>query len=449
MNHKLVYGASLGLVVGIVSMLFSAQKIEFSDASLKKLAKDAYVWAYPLVVMERSKQLFTQEGKTSVNRFRRFENIVTPSFTEVVTPNVDTLYSIAWLDLEKEPLVLSVPNTDDRYYVIQFVDAYTNVFKNIGKRTTGTKQGTYLIVGPDWQGKTPEGMTRIASPTNLAWLITRVLVNGREEVAQVRGILSKITLAPLSGKCVSQFSTKPAGTPQEVNKAGITFFDELGKALINNPPPAAQKGFVELFKLVGVGPGKMPSKELQDEKLKAILSQAVIEGEKEIDEKIATFSTQVKNGWYYDLKTGIYGDDYLFRAAIAKQGFGANVAQESLYPMAYVDATGKTLSGVHSYTIHFDKLPPVDAFWSLTIYDVKTRGLVPNTLKRYALSDRSKMSFNKDGSLDIVVQRTKPEKESNWLPAPQGEFYLVLRQYMPQKAILDDTYEYPLIKRAE
>ncbi len=238
MNHKLVYGASLGLVVGIVSMLFSAQKIEFSDASLKKLAKDAYVWAYPLVVMERSKQLFTQEGKTSVNRFRRFENIVTPSFTEVVTPNVDTLYSIAWLDLEKEPLVLSVPNTDDRYYVIQFVDAYTNVFKNIGKRTTGTKQGTYLIVGPDWQGKTPEGMTRIASPTNLAWLITRVLVNGREEVAQVRGILSKITLAPLSGKCVSQFSTKPAGAPQEVSKAGITFFDELGEALTNNPPPA-------------------------------------------------------------------------------------------------------------------------------------------------------------------------------------------------------------------
>ncbi len=427
-----------------MSMLFAAQKIEFSDADLKKLAKDAYVWAYPLVVMERSKQLFTQEGQTSLNRFKRFEKLMTPSFTEVVTPNVDTLYSIAWLDLA-EPQVLSVPNTEDRYYVIQFIDAYTNVFKNIGKRTTGTKQGTYLIVGPNWNGKVPDGMSLIQSPTNMVWLITRVLVN--KDALLVRDILSKITLAPLSGTCVNRYSIKPAGSPQGVDKAGIRFFDELGAALIHNPPPAEQKGLVELFQRVGVGAGKAPSKELQDEKLRAILTQAVVEGEKEIDDRVASLGNQDKSSWSYNLKTGNYGDDYLLRAAIAKQGLGANVPEESLYPMAHVDSSGKKLSGEHAYTIHFDTLPPVDGFWSLTLYDSTTRLLVPNAISRYALSDRSNMQYNEDGSLDISVQHTRPAKDANWLPTPKGEFYLVLRQYMPKKAILEGTYEYPLIKR--
>ncbi len=446
MNNKFLFFTSLGCVLGIVGMLLAAQKIVSNDADLKNLAKNAYIWGYPLVAMQRSKQVFTKEGQTPVNQFKRYTELITPSFTEVVTPNVDTLYAMAWLDLA-EPQVLSVPDVQDRYYVVQFLDAYTNVIKNIGKRTTGTKPGTYLIVGPSWSGITPQGMTLITSPTNLVWLVTRILV--KNDAPAVRDILSKITLAPFSGTCVTHYSAAPKGTLQELHKAGIRFFDELSAVLAEQPPPATQKGLVELFSSIGVGPGKQPSNEVQDAKLRTILEQAVVEGEQEIDAKITALAKEGKNGWSYNLKTGNYGDDYLLRAAMAKQGFGANVPQESLYPLSYIDSTGQTLSGKHNYVIHFDTLPPVDGFWSVTVYDKKTRLLSPNALNRYALSDRSSMDYNKDGSLDIFIQHSRPEKESNWLPVPEGEFYLVLRQYMPKQAILDNTYEYPLIKRVE
>lgn len=435
------------LVIGIMSMIFAAQKIECTDEALKKLAKDAYIWGYPLVVMERSKQTFTKEGATPLNTFKRFDHLITPSFTDVVTPNVDTLYAVAWLNLEKEPLVLSVPDTNDRYYVIQFLDAYTNVITNVGKRATGTKPGTYLITGPAWQGTSPDGMTRIPSPTNLVWLICRVLVSGPEDLAVAQGILSKINLSPLSGASETRYSHKPAGAPQDVQTAGLRFFDELSTALAHNPPPAPQRGLVELFTQFKIAPGSLPSKDLKDEKLRAILTQALTEGEKEIDAKLAQAPQKTKNGWIYDLHTGAYKDDYLFRAAIAKQGLGANVAEEALYPVAFVDSTGQPLTGEHDYVVHFKKTPPVDAFWSLTIYDGSTRLLVPNKLNRYALSDRSNMTYNKDGSLDIFVQHAPPTELTNWLPAPKGAFYMVLRLYMPQKAILTDRYEYPTIKR--
>ncbi len=384
MSQKSRIVVCLGAFLGIVSMLLAAQKIEFSDEALKKLAKDAYIWGYPLVVMQRSKQTFTKEGATPLNRFERFTELVTPSFSKVVTPNVDTLYATAWLDL-KEPLVLSVPDTKGKYYVIQFLDAYTNVIKNIGKRTTGTKQGTYLIVGPNWKGATPEGMTLIQAPTNLVWLIARVLV--QDDLPVVRDILSKIRLSPLSGTCNTHYSATPKGAPQQVATAGIGFFDELSAALKDNPPPAQQKGLVELFQRLGIGQDKEPSKELQDQKLRVLLEQAVAAGEKEIDQAIAA---QDKKGWSYNLTTGTYGDNYLLRAAVAKQGLGANVPQEALYPMVFTDSAGQPLSGEHTYAIHFDTAPPVDAFWSLTLYDANTRLLVPNVLNRYSLSDRSK-----------------------------------------------------------
>ena len=206
---------------------------------------------------------------------------------------------------------------------------------------------------------------------------------------------------------------------------------------------------VEKFETLGIGTGKVPSKEIQDPQARAALENAIKEGEKAINAKIETLGAEGQHSWAYNLKYGNYGNDYLLRAAIGKQGLGANVPEESLYPMAHNDSSGEKLSGANSYVIHFDKdqFPPVDAFWSITIYDSVTRLLVPNEINRYAISDRSKAEYNEDGSLDIFIQRDKPDKETNWLPAPEGNFYLVLRLYNPQKTILDNKYEYPKIEK--
>ena len=427
---------ALGIATFYVLRMWSADSLE----------KKAYIWGYPIVVMERSRDLFTKEGGTPINTFKRFDNLVTPEFTEVVTPNVDTLYSIAWLDLDK-PLILSVPDTADRYYVIQFLDAYTNAFKNIGKRTTGTKAGTYLIVPPGWDGEVPENMTVIQAPTTMLWLITRVLVKDEADVPQARKILNAITLKPLDGSTEKRFSSVPAGAPQDIAKAGIGFFDELSAALSRNTIFESEQALIESFKAIGVGPGMTPSKDITDEKQRKNLTQAIVDAEKDMDKKIANFGETYNTSWVVNFDLGRYGTDYLLRAAIGKQGFGANIPEESVYSLAYVDVDGNPLSGANNYVIHFSEMPPVDAFWSLTMYDGTTKLLVPNESKRYSISDRSEVKYNDDGSLDISVQHDKPEDATNWLPAPKGGFYLALRMYMPTKAILDGTYEYPVIKK--
>ncbi len=438
------------LSLGVICLTMLAVHLLFEKLSKQRIAKEAYIWGYPLVVMERSKQLFTKKGGTPLNRFKRFDNLVTPDFTEVVTPNVDTLYSMAWLDLEKKPVVLKVPDTKDRYYVVQFLDAYTNAFKNVGKRATGTKEGTYLIAGPSWQETAPVGMKVIKAPTNMVWLVTRVLLKGDEDLSAARDILGKITLEPLSGPFVPRFSKDPAGSPQDVDKAGIAFFDELSTALEANKPPSSQSELLEGYEEYGVGPGKRPSEEVQQKKIRNLLTKAASLGEKEIDEKVVTLGSEGKNGWSYNLKAGAYGDDYITRAAYTKIGLGANVPQESMYAITHTDSDEKALSGTKRYVIHFkkDQIPPVDAFWSLTIYDSKTRLLAANPINRYSISDRSPdLKYNTDGSLDIYVEHSEPVQKSNWLPAPAGKFYLALRMYMPRREILADEYEYPDVKR--
>lgn len=470
--------ATLAFVLGISAATVLTINHFVSKSAQKQLAKDAYIWGYPLVAMQLSKQLFTKKGGTPVNSFKRYDDILTPSFTEVVTPNVDTLYSVAWLDLKDEPLVLKVPSVGDRYYVVQFLDAYTHAFKNVGKRATGTKEGTYLIVGPDWDGEVPAGMNKIKAPTNMVWLISRVLVNGESDLEAAREILNKITLEPLSGKFVPRFSEDPYVSPLEIETAGSYFYDLLGTALKDNPPPADQNELLKRFETLGVGADKIPALDMisklvanikaltmakkgtddrtaaettvkESKKLQEIFTQASALAEQEIDNKIASLGTESKHGWSYNLKMGTYGDDYLLRAAVAKTGLGANVPAEAMYALAYTDSAGDPLSGARHYMIHFnkDQLPPVDAFWSLTIYDGKTRLLVSNPINRYSISDRSKqVQYNKDGSLDIYVQHEKPAKASNWLPAPKGDFYLALRMYMPQEPILTNMYDYPLVK---
>ena len=440
------------------------------------IATLAYIWGYPLVSMERSFNWFTNPmvptgpSHGSANALNCNRELITPNDTDVVSPNADTLYCIAWMDLSKGPLVLKVPAITDRYYTFQFLDAYTNVYSYVGTRATGSSGGTYLITAPDWKGEVPNGMTEIWSPTNLAWIIQRTLLKGTSDIDNVHAIQDQMHLAPLSevsqGNASEQGSTTvgtnaswtlyPASfvqaeqqqnpvspKPSFIPTTGIKIYDEIGTAMTDNPLNPPDPALVTKFSSIGIGPGMTPSTQANDTVKKA-LKMGIQEGEKLISTQVPNLG-QVVNGWRI-MNAGEYGTDYLVRAAVTKLGIGANMGQEALYPPAFTDIEGKQLNGSNKYTIHFNpgQLPPVDAFWSITMYN-NASYFVENPLNRYLIGQYTdSLKNNTDGSLDVYIQHDSPgpDKESNWLPstAPNNDFKLILRLYLPQESILNGTW---------
>ncbi len=409
--------------------------------------------------MQRSFDYFTSPhtqakgvlGSGPANDIHFARDLVNATFKDVVSPNADTLYGIAWLDLRKEPVVLKVPPISDRYYTFEFLDAYTNDYAYVGTRATGSTGGTYLIAGPDWNGQVPDGMTKIWTPNNLAWILQRTLVKGPQDVANVQAIQDKTSLTPLSAyqgntttAAAASVNASTSGVPIAPQPAlipstGIKIYDEIGKAMTGNPLNPPDPALVGKLAVIGVGPGKVPSNEANDT-IKAALQTGITEGERLIDAKVANLGEKV-NGWLVNAAPGVYGTDYLFRAAVTKLGFGANIGQEALYPATFTDIQGQPLTGSNNYTIHFDQgqTPPVNAFWSITMYNNKSL-FVDNPINRYAIGMFTEgLKNNTDGSLDLYVQNKNPgpERESNWLPAPEGSFNLILRMYLPAEQALD------------
>jgi hypothetical protein len=438
------------------------------------IATLAYIWGYPLVIEKRFFEFSTNPnvpaGQTRgpVNSFIHARDLINASFTDVVRPNADTLYSAAYLDLKKEPIVIQVPPIPDRYYVLQFMDAYTNNFFYIGTRTNVTSGGSYLITGPNWNGTVSTGMTQIKSRTNLAIILGRTLVNGPQDVSDVRALQDKFILSPLSFFEGVTRSDNPVATtrtasitnatkeelpmspqPSFIPKTGIKIYDEIGKDMANNPPYQYGADVIAKFKSIGIGPGLTPSsEEAANATIKQALQKGIEQGERLIDEKVRNLGTIV-NGWSINLdQVGDYGTDYLLRAAVAKTGLGANSPQEALYPMVSVDDRGEQLTGSRNYVIHFDKdkIPPGDWFWSISMYNSKDY-FVDNPINRYAIGDRTPgLKYNTDGSLDIYIQHDNPgkDRESNWLPAPTDDkFSLALRLYIPQEVIFKGQYQFP------
>ena len=433
------------------------------------IATLAYIWGYPLITMERSFDYFTNPntppviGQGPANQIYCARELINASFTDVVSPNSDTLYCQSWIDLTNEPLVLNVPPISDRYYTFEFLDAYTNVYDYIGTRASGSSGGTYIIAGPDWTGEVPKEMTKIWSTTNTVWINTRILVKGDADLPNVHEIQDKISITPLSvysgNKTLSSSSDvqqtnvsnivpiKPQ--PATIPTTGIELFDELGKAMIGNPlnPPDP----ILVNKLKSIGIGKTPSAEANDT-IKSALEIGISKGDKLIKSKINTLGTTV-NGWSYNLQTGIYGNDYLNRAAVTEIGFGANVPQEAIYLVALTDIEGIPYNGTNNYVIHFEpeQTPPVDAFWSVTMYNME-KYFIDNPINRYSVGEYTDgLKYNPDGSLDIYIQNQNPgpDKESNWLPSPADNFYMLLRMYLPTDQVLSGTWTPPPVKMVE
>ncbi len=430
--------------------------------SLQDRAVEAYIFGYPLVLMDVTRNVMTATPRPSemsapINQFGHKRAFPDPTNTTVVSPNADTLYSFAWLDLSKEPVLLTVPDTDERYYLIQLLDAWTNVFDSIGKRTTGTKDGVFAIVGPNWKGTLPADVTEIHAPTNTVWLIGRTQTNGVSDYEAVHAIQNEYKLTPLSAWGVDpalaagdapfdqSIDTKTPPVDQVAAMDGVTFFTRLANVLKNNSPAAADAAEVTDLKELGLIPGEaFAATALKPETLSA-LQAAVALANTKMSGEIQNLSTKLaSNEWSIDYNLGDYGTDYLRRATVARVGLGANLAKDALYPMTRIDGLGQPLTGEKKYVMHFEKnqLPPVRAFWSLTMYDDR-QFFVENPIHRYAIGDRDELRFNEGGSLDIYIQHDSPgaEKESNWLPAPKGPFNLIMRLYWPKLEALNQTWQ--------
>jgi hypothetical protein len=441
----------------LIFMLSFSRVFALSQEETAKIAEKAYVYAYPLVLMSLTKEIMTNVEQIDdsinhapVNQFTHARSFPNPSNKDVIRLNLDTLYSTAWLDLKKEPIILSIPDSDNKYYLIPLLDIWTDIFSSIGKRTTGTKAGNFAIVAPHWQGKLPKDVKEIKAPTDTIWIIGRTQTNGEEDYDSVHKFQKGLRLVPLSAWGKKDYKA-PKGVinpsidmktppPQQIAKMdGISFFKLFSQLLRTQRPHESDREILAEISKIGIVLGKdFDEKKLNKEQLEIIKNIPKV-AEAKIAGKFAQ-SSETINGWSLPKPPiGTYNNDYLARASTALFGLGANLIDDALYFYALVDAKNRKLSGENKYILHFtqNQLPPAKAFWSLTLYDPKGY-LTPNSINRFSLGDRDKLRFNQDGSLDIYIQYQNPgkSKESNWLPAPKGEFNILLRIYWPQEGAL-------------
>ena len=345
-----------------------------------------------------------------------------------------------------------MPDTNDRYYVLEIMDAWTNVFGSYGKRTTGTQKQEFFITNSEWKGIIPEGLTHIISPTHNAWIAGRIQTNGEGDVANVSSIQEQMILKRYSEIVSRELNLRDANdnkTSPDFVVAQMTteeFFNNFTESLKNNAPAKEDAEILDNLKKIGIEPGKDWNQTSLSLINKLTLRTAATIAQGIINNGISflTAGTKTVNGWVYKTDTiGNYSTQYMFRAVVAHIGLAANLPLDAVYCNGYNDENDEVLNGVNNYVLHLNKedLPPVNAFWSLTMYDENSY-LVPNEANKYTIRDRDALTFNADGSLDIYIQSEKPsdDKISNWLPSPKTKFNLTLRLYWPKQSVFDKTW---------
>lgn len=458
------------LILALLSSLSvgRAEAPAVTEEDAHAIGVDAYLYLYSLVTMDLTRLQFTnvqsvEAFKGPMNVFVNVPAYPTAEMKTVVRPNFDTLYSSAWLDLTEGPMVVSVPNTDGRYYLLPMLDMWTDVFASPGWRTTGTQAQTFLVVPPGWTGTVPVGVTEIKASTPYVWIIGRIKTDGPTDYEAVHKIQAGLRLMPLSQ--MGNDDWKPAPTtinpavdmktpPKErVDKMSAgEFFAYAAELLKLHPPHFTDQPVIARMKRIGIEPGKSFDIEKVDAAIKKGLETAPEDARKLMAWKLPTLA-EVVNAWSMNTNTmGVYGNYYLKRAIITQQGLGANVPEDAIYPLNVGDKDGKPLDGTSNYTIHFDKseLPPVDAFWSITLYD--SQGFqVANPINRFAVSSWMPFKYNDDGSLDLYFQNESPgkDKEANWLPAPKAPFNLTMRLYAPKSDALTGKWNPPPVTKAK
>lgn len=439
-----------------------AQRTQAAQAFAAAAA--AYVYGLPQISVRGTVKHFPHNEVLSVNA------LADPSVQTVVSPNVDTAYTVAWLDLIDGPLIVNVPDTGGRFYTFQFLDAFSNAFAYVGSGSTGTAAGAYAIVGPGYTGTLPPGVTRIDAPSTTVWLLGRTLVDNTADLPAVRQLQSQYEATPLDAWMLGQrqppvvLSSYPPTIPRSV-PTGSQFIATLNQEMTIDPPPPSDDCALTAMAPAGVTvphptPAQMLAADTTDEAPPppAVASDPV--SGPAIDAGVAAGATIIagaegqlqavtarqNNGWsVLGNWVGRYGTRYLARAIVARDLLGANTPEQSIYPIASADVTGRALDGGQRYTIRFahGQLPPVHAFWSLTMYNAQDF-LVANPINRYAIGDRTPgLRYGRDGSLTLYLQHDAPAgaAAANWLPAPSGAFHVVMRLYEPASAALDGRWK--------
>jgi hypothetical protein len=429
---------------------------------LATIAGEAYIFSYPLVTMELTRRQATNvaagqmPGRGPMNEFIHIREFPAADFRVVVRPNFDTLYSSAWLDLTSEPMIVSAPDTGGRYYMLPMLDMWTDVFCTPGKRTSGTTAASWAVVPQGWQGTLPDAVGRIDAPTPYVWIIGRTQTNGPRDYEAVHAVQDGYRLSRLSewGKAPSPLLAESDPsidmvTPplDQVNAmSGEQFFAMAAELMKLHPPHVTDWSVVSRMRRIGLVPGHS----FDPSSLSADASEAVaVAAQTGLAALAAQMPTmaQVTNGWQMNVNSmGVYGDFYAKRGVVAMMGLGANQAEDAVYPLLMADANGDNIDGSRDYLLHFDKgqLPPVAAFWSVTMYD--EHGFqVANEINRFAIGDRDPLAYNPDGSLDLYLQHTNPgpDRESNWLPSPNGPVGVTMRLYAPEPLVLAGAWNPP------
>jgi hypothetical protein len=441
----------------------AAQSVSAEEA--QAIAQEAYVYLYPLILMDITrKQMLNLKPEDSggvggpPNAFAHVRAFPPADIRIVVRPNFDTLYSAAWLDLTGGPVIVSTKDTGGRYFMLPLLDMWTDVFAVPGARTNGTGAAAFAVVPPGWSGKLPQGVERIDAPTPYVWIIGRTQTNGVKDYGAVHKIQDgyRITLLADWGKTPRKIEqkidpsvdTKTEPVRQISEMSALEFFKYGTELMKVNPPHPTDWSIVARMKRIGLEPGKS----FDAGKANSLsFASGAVAGLKLMRDKMPSIA-RVTNGWQMNTDTmGVYGNYYLKRAIVAMTALGANQVEDAIYPLNVNDADGKPVTAENGYVLHFDRgeLPPVGAFWSLTLYDAEGFQ-VANPINRFALGDRDPLKFNANGSLDLYVQNESPgrDKESNWLPAPKsGELSLTLRLYAPKPQVVEGRWNPPAIER--
>jgi hypothetical protein len=465
-----VFGLGLGLLLA-AGMAGTSAAAPMSQEEARALGVDAYLYFYPLITMDITRKQLTNQEPTPggiggpMNAFANVGSFPSADLKVVVRPNFDTLYSSGWLDLTKEPVIVSVPDTGGRYYLLPMLDMWTDVFASPGWRTTGTKEGTFLIKPLGWSRKAnqvvPKGVQQITAPTPYVWIIGRTKTDGPADYDAVHKIQAGFKITPLS-----QWGKEPAPPKVEIDPAidmktppkqqvdtmpAAKYFAYAAELLKLHPPHLTDQPILARLKRAGFQRGKSFDLDQADPAVKAAFESAPKDAQALMAWKLPTLA-RVANGWSMNTDTmGVYGNYYLKRAIIALEGLGANLPEDAVYPLNLADNTGQPLDGTGNYTIRFAKgeTPPANAFWSITLYD--PQGFqVANSLSRFALSSWMDFKTNEDGSLDLYFQSESPgaDKEANWLPAPKGPFNLTMRIYAPKAEVLTGKWNPPPVTKA-
>lgn len=453
---SLAAGLALSLLLagGKPAAAQDASSISASEA--KEIAIDAYTYGYSLITTEVTRVQMSNVAKADglrapMGQFINVKRYPPGDYRGVSAPNADTLYSLAWIDVGKEPTVFSHPDMGKRFFLFPMYSLWMPVVESPGSRTTGGKAANYLITGPGWSGTVPAGMTQIKSPTRYMVILGRTYADGTDkDYKAVNSLQAQYKLVPLSGygKKDDKYAAPPVDPnpgfsmtdkPQAVIDAmdTSTYFNMLTRLMGDAAPPAAEDApIIARLARIGIVPGQTFDITKLSPDAQAALKDVGKEASAKIFAAQSTSGTE-QNGWHIPGAAGAYGTDYLGRALVAAFGWPANLPEDAVYPYAAEDGAGQKLNGANKYTLTFAKgeMPPVDGFWSITMYIIDGGWwFYPNPLNRFTVSMRDKPKFNADGSLTLYFQHESPgkAKEANWLPAPKGEFIAMMRMYWPK-----------------